>query len=66
MEETLFPSIMTTYSMLYSIALCLHRTELFHRCVGGKYIVETDKGGVKQSNKCLKFPFKTSFLRLIK
>ena len=66
MEITLFRSIMTIYSMLYSITLCLYTTtELFDKCVGGEYWVETDRDSVKQSYKCLKVPFKTSFLKLI-
>ena len=35
MEVNLFRSIMTVYSKLYSITLCLHRTELFESCARG-------------------------------
>ena len=64
MEVTLFHSIMSVYSMLYSITVCLLRTELFDRCVGGEYSVETDRDGVKQSYKCLKVSLKPVFFGL--
>ena len=65
MEVTLFRSIMTIYSMLNSITLCLHMSELFDRCVVGEYSEETDRNSVKQCDKYPKVPFKISFLRLI-